>query len=230
MLGEAGLEFRGAGRHVIMSGLRPPAGTMSAVMPPAGLNDKEKEVLKDVTFPELLCLESVKITAIQLFHTSADPVEHPHEQNRGRGKYKGTLINGPGDAVRHCTWACLSRKCWSKVKVKALLDAHESTHDPADPEGKEMDTHNNDVGLEIWDYDVKRALRQFEAQTKKEKKDKGKADETCLGMGDLPPYEDWCKDACEDALNKGGLKVKPRKTWHDHDSTPPDPETWPKYK
>ncbi len=61
---------------------------------------------------------------------------------------KGSLHNGSGDAFRHCYWSALLARDIGKEATKKFTSAHESR--PGNPKKeKEMDSYNNDVGIEI---------------------------------------------------------------------------------
>jgi len=70
------------------------------------------------------------------------------EASRGNLGGPVGLTNGPGDAVRHCTWSCLMTRRMDKRRAKAIGDIHElwgrRAHQPIDQEV--MDRANNARG------------------------------------------------------------------------------------
>ncbi len=59
-----------------------------------------------------------------------------------------SLHNGKGDAFRHCYWSALLTRDIGVSNTKSFTDAHEN--DPKNPlDEKQMDLHNNSVGMMI---------------------------------------------------------------------------------
>ncbi|GIV09507.1 MAG: hypothetical protein KatS3mg019_1598 [Fimbriimonadales bacterium] len=95
----------------------------------------------------------------------------------------GTKAGGPGDAFRHCVWACLVQKELGDFGYQHVVVDHENSTAPWaggywDPTYSPMDLANDAVG------------RQCAMQKNK-----------------------TCEEACLDALKRGELYVLPRKHW-----------------
>jgi hypothetical protein len=70
-------------------------------------------------------------------------------ETKGRFGYNGH--NDKSDAFRHCFWSAILSRDIGSWWAKAFTDAHETK--PGQPaEEKEMDLHNNAVGLELGFY------------------------------------------------------------------------------
>lgn len=98
---------------------------------------------------------------------------------------KGTIgnLNGPGDAYRHCVWACLVRKTLGKEGYHNVVLDHENksaywAKGRWDPTSSPMDLANDEVGRKCANI-------------------KGKS----------------CEQACLEALKRGRLYVLPKQHW-----------------
>jgi len=125
----------------------------------------------------------------ELFWES-DPIELGFlRQSRNRGERAGLGYpgqrNGPGDAVRHCTWNCEMTRTIGKRNAEAWANAHECKEDGKIDYGYDetkMDLHNNEVG---------RALGSDWKDNRE------------------------CSERCGDALAQGKLTVLPKDRWMD---------------
>jgi hypothetical protein len=72
-----------------------------------------------------------------------------YNETKSRFGYNGH--NDKSDAFRHCFWSAVLSRDIGKFWAKAFTDAHETA--PGQPAAeKEMDLHNNSVGLDIGFY------------------------------------------------------------------------------
>jgi RHS repeat-associated protein len=150
-------------------------------------NDTERALWREIGLYEKLCLKRAYDVAILI---DRDP------------KYADGIVNGPGDAVRHCMWNCLMTKCLGRKGAQRWGDAHEESTPPGLEDEREMDLHNNQQGRDIYSELVE---RNWDAWVKSIP-----VDDSC--PGDVVPDTD-CKTACEEALAAGRLKVLEKSKW-----------------
>lgn len=77
-----------------------------------------------------------------------------HVQNINR--FPASDVNDGSDACRHFVWAILLSNKFSETFAKLILDAHENSRFQPDAE-KQMDDHNNQLGLEVARSTTKKA-------------------------------------------------------------------------
>jgi RHS repeat-associated protein len=153
-------------------------------------NETERVLWKELWLYDKLCMERA--------YRQADKINDDE-------KYRGTTHNGPGDAVRHCTWNCLMTKCLGSKGAQRWGDAHEEGTAPGREDEREMDLHNNQQGRDIYSEHFE---RNFEAIVRSLPSD----DCGFNAVGDVVPDTE-CKTACEEALAAGRLKVLEKSKW-----------------
>lgn len=182
------------------------------------VDDRELEgILKITSNPdELICLDRARKHAINSVHNVVRNPQGPSWNDPswlpwthapgGRGRFIDNLINGPGDAVRHCVWNCLMSACVGTEKAKAIADNHEDSRPEEDQNGASgMDRHNNQVGRDIFE--------QID-------KDLYGGDVNCRGRKNRQDVDDEvlkrCIQGCNQALDDGRLKTLDPSLWKDH--------------
>ena len=155
-------------------------------------NDTERARWRETGLYQKLCIEHALDVAVLI---NEDP------------KYAGGIVNGPGDAVGHCTWNCLMTKCLGRKGAQRWGDAHEESTPPGREDEREMDLHSNQQGRDIYSELFE---RNFEASVRSLPSD----DCGFNAVGDVVPDTE-CKTACEEALAAGRLKVLEKSKWRD---------------
>ncbi len=166
-----------------------------------GFNDAERAVWRTLGIDEKLCMRAAFNNALKaVMVTDKDGNIVPIEKGGGgKGRFKGTLIDGSGDAVRHCTWNCIMAHCAGKEKAKEFADAHEKGRELEDPDGTAMDLHNNEQGRKLWE-----SIKS---------NNEGK----CFDAGEA------CAKGCEDLWDQQELNVVEKWRWRDTGPLPAPP-------
>ena len=102
------------------------------------LTPAEKAVIASLGLKDPMKLEIIRLSKDKAF-------------NETRSKFGNNGHNDDSDAFRHCFWSATLARDLGYFWAKLFTDAHE-TKPSQPPAEKEMDLHNNAVGLKIGFY------------------------------------------------------------------------------